>query len=197
MPSMINKQNGLTSKSVASIPDEISARKVPATKTSRNPTESKETKTSILNKDASHNKKDQMPSSRRPNATYAPEIPQADRGPASASICAVCSNIGRVLTCCRNLKGYQECKDCSDMALLLAKAAPDLRDDRQLKEDHIESLKLETKQFDEETERLKEVLVQKKMMLQDKRDELYKRKPEGPKILKRLGRAKAAKKKEK
>lgn len=73
---------------------------------------------------------------------------------------------------------------------------PDPAHERQVKEDRIESLKLETKQFEAENERLKDILALKKL-LQEKKDELHRKKPEGPKILKRLGRAKARKGKEK
>lgn len=194
MPSKKARKSGPTSKSVASVPDEFLGRKVRAIDTKHEPAEPKKT-TTTSNLELQKNYR--ATEALNENSTPALTVPQTQHYPAPNTTCAVCTHIGRVLTCCRNLKGTQECKDCADMALLLAKAAPDPQHDRQLKEDHIESLKLETKQFEVETERLKEALEQKKKTLQEKRDELYQRKPEGPKILKRLGRAKAAKKKEK
>jgi hypothetical protein len=197
MPSRKARKSGFTSKSVASIPDEFLGRKMPTAETLA---ELKETRTSIVDTGTSHpeSQKDiQTPEARYQNATPSLGTHQPHPRTAPAITCAVCAHIGRILTCCRNLKATQDCKDCADMALLLAKVAPDPQHDRQLKEDHIESLKLETKQFEAETERLKELLQQKKKLLQEKRNELYRKKPEGPKILKRLGRMKAVKRKEK
>jgi hypothetical protein len=169
---------------------------MPATETKRN----KEAKRSIADTDATNLELqlgNRRPEGRKQNAAPTLDSHQTPRRSTPAITCAFCTHIGRVLTCCRNHKATQDCKDCADMALLLARVAPDPQHDQQLKEDHVESLKLETKQFEVETERLKELLEQKKKVLQDKRDELYRKKPEGPKILKRFWRAKAAKRKEK
>ena len=108
--------------------------------------------------------------------------------------CAVCARIGETLPCCEI--SPNNCKSCSKFDTWFASQAPDPKNERQIKEDCIESLKLETKQFEAENERLKEILAEKRKALQEKRDQLYGIKPEGPKTLKKMGRAKAQRKKE-
>jgi hypothetical protein len=189
-----SQKGSAVSKSIASVPGQYLRRITQSTEEQDRLAKAKTDAEEVaLAKDFSGLK---LPIQRHP-MREAPSVPtrefQRPNGPPSTS-CAVCTRIGHTLICCRDPTTAPSCTDCAAISLLLV---PDPQHDRQVKEDRIESLKLETKQYEAEHERLKEVLAQRKKILQEKRDRLYAIRPEGPKILKRLGRAKARREKEK
>tara|TARA_R110002003_G_scaffold248_2_gene17632 strand:- start:33518 stop:33934 length:417 start_codon:yes stop_codon:yes gene_type:complete len=95
--------------------------------------------------------------------------PTTDLNPTTTTTCPVCTRLNRTLACCRKSAHPHTCTDCAAIDALIARELPDPQTARQEKQDRIESLKLQTKAQDDENERLKATLAEKKAVLQERK----------------------------